>query len=158
MHVIVWLSQCHGSNAKGEPCKFFWRSSKSPSASPTLSSQLTFTAPPLLSTTSVPVSQGTGKCLIVGCGQSCIANDCPRKVCRKHCIERGGCLSKKHRASTVPAHTMPSIVPHQTPLAPPIPPFVVPHHLSLPWASTCKGNCGAKLNRILAGGPKFNIL
>ena len=53
---------------------------------PMLSSQLTFTAPPLLLAVSPPVSQGSGKCLIVGCGQSHIANDCPHRVCQKHCI------------------------------------------------------------------------
>ena len=104
--------------------------------SPTFSSQPTFTTPPLLSAVLAPVTQGAGKCLVVGCGQSCIANDCPCRVCQKHCIKRGGCPSKKHRVSTVAVHTASFIVPQQAPLVMPPPPFVVPRHLSSPPAST----------------------
>ena len=99
--------------------------------SPTLSSQPTFIAPLILAMP-VPTAQGAGKCLVNGCGQSRIADDCACRVCRKHCIEMGGCASKKHRPSTVPVH--PPAPP--APLMPPMTPLGFPHHPSPPRAST----------------------
>lgn len=37
---------------------------------------------------------------MAACGQRRIADDCSRRVCRKHCIELGGCPSKKHKTTT----------------------------------------------------------
>jgi hypothetical protein len=39
------------------------------------------------------------RCSILGCGQTRIADDCSRHICRKHCIEQGGCTSKKHKGT-----------------------------------------------------------
>ena len=131
MGVNIQLLQCCGANTKGEPCNFIQRSSKSPSMSPTLSSQLTFIAPLVLAMP-VPTAQGAGKCLVNGCGQTRIADDCAHRVCCKHCIEMGGCTSKKHRPSTFPVH--PPAPP--APLMPPMTPLGFPHRPSPPRAST----------------------
>ncbi|KAF8952645.1 hypothetical protein BDZ97DRAFT_1681014 [Flammula alnicola] len=124
----VLFATCHGVNDKGEQCSFIRRASKSPSASPTLPSEPTFPGPPPLAA-SVPVPQAMGtKCPIHTCGQSRIADDCQRRVCRKHCIEAGGCSSKKHKVSTGAASAAPT-----APLALPSRPPPVP---SLPSASS----------------------
>ncbi|EDR05526.1 uncharacterized protein LACBIDRAFT_329487 [Laccaria bicolor S238N-H82] len=75
--------------------------------------QPTFTVPSLPSAVLAPVSQGAGKCLIMG-----------------------GCSSKKHKTPAIPAHTPLLVVPPQAPLVLPPPPFVIPHRLSPPPAST----------------------
>lgn len=41
------------------------------------------------------------RCPVPTCGQTRLADDCPRRFCRKHCIEKGGCGSKKHKVSTM---------------------------------------------------------
>ena len=136
----IQLLQCCGANVKGEPCNFIQQLSKSPSVLPTLSSQPTLIAP-LVSATPVPTAQGAGKCLVNGCGQTCIADDCTHRVCHKHCIEMGGCASEKHRPSTVPVHppappaplmlpTMTLGFPHHPELLPPF----LPHHPQNPPA------------------------
>jgi hypothetical protein len=96
-------------NTNGKQCAFFRRLSKSPSVSPPLPSHPTF---------QVVASTGiTGKCPVAGCGQSRIANDCLRRagICRKHCIDKGGCSSKKHNPE---AHTTMSVFSQQAPLVP----------------------------------------
>jgi len=93
---------CRRKNSNGEQCSFFRRLSKSPSVSPALPSEPTFVS---------PVTQGTqaSQCPVAGCGQSRIANDCQRRICRKHCVEKGGCSYKKHKAEV---HTTTSTIRH----------------------------------------------
>lgn len=91
----VFFATCHAANDKGEKCTFIRRASRSPSASPTLPFQATFPDPILVA----PPAQTTSRCPVSGCGQTRLADDCPRHICRKHCIEQGGCTSKKHKSS-----------------------------------------------------------
>ena len=114
----------------GEDCNTIrWQkgSSKSLSISPpsttaSLPIGAPTTATPFVTTTQ---SQGTvthGKCPVQGCGQSRIAPDCGRQLCRRHCREAGGCSSKNHPPKT-PGAT-----------APVVPPIVIPPPL-LPSAA-----------------------
>lgn len=111
------ILQCHNVNKDtGEECNFVLRQSKSPSPTPTQPADPTFNGPSLSSSASIP--QVARQCPVSTCGQTRLADDCPRRLCRKHCIEKGGCGLKKHMVSTA-----------TTALALP------PHTLSLPFTS-----------------------
>ncbi|KAF8814083.1 hypothetical protein BYT27DRAFT_7082951 [Phlegmacium glaucopus] len=99
----VLFATCHGVNSRGERCSFVRRASKSPSASPSLPSTSIFHDHPPVAP--ALITQVAEKCSIHSCGQTRLADDCPRRVCRKHCIEQGGCPSKKHKASTMTGAT-----------------------------------------------------
>ncbi|KAF8797811.1 hypothetical protein BYT27DRAFT_7124718 [Phlegmacium glaucopus] len=103
------VATCHLTNAQGEQCKFIRFASggsKSPSMSPPSMSTLTFPPTPLaLLTGPVP-----SRCLIQGCGQTRIAEDCPRRICRKHCVEQGGCMLKKHKVANSTAPALPPAI------------------------------------------------
>jgi len=122
----VPFAVCHRKNTNGIQCSFFRRLSKSPSISPPLLSEPTFAA-------SSSITQGSGKCPVAGCGQSRIANDCPRRICRKHCIEKGGCSSKKHKPEV---HTTTPAISHQAPQMPLPPVTIFPLHPEPPKTFT----------------------
>lgn len=107
------VAVCNGPNAQGESCRTIrWKkSSTSPSSSPPLNSPPPVIPAPLpqalepagslppamggsvFATTAPP---GTPQCPTRGCGQTRIAPDCQRRLCRKHCVSNGGCTSKTH--------------------------------------------------------------
>lgn len=118
------MATCHFTNEHGESCNFFrWApgSTKSPSASPsTLSAS---TLPPIAPSTTalshVPTIISSGstptRCSVQGCGQTRIADECLRRICRKHCIEQGGCTAKTHRTAQGPPLMLPPIRSDATP-------------------------------------------
>ena len=65
----------------------------------TLPIEHTLSGPSLAPSVSIP--QVVARCPVPKCGQKCLADDCPCRFCRKHCIEKGGCGSKKHKVSTM---------------------------------------------------------
>lgn len=76
--------------------------------SPTIPSMATFPLPSPFSTNTPVVSPHQQKkgCSVSSCGQTRLADDCPRHLCRKHCVEQGGCSSKTHKArGTIPTLT-----------------------------------------------------
>ena len=94
-----------------------------PSTSASLPIGAPTTATPFVTTIQ---SQGTaihGKCLVQGCGQSRIAPDCRRRLCRRHCREAGWRSSKNHPPKT-PSATAPVVPPMVIP--PPLFPSAAP--------------------------------
>ncbi|KAF8810913.1 hypothetical protein BYT27DRAFT_7221760 [Phlegmacium glaucopus] len=91
---------------QGEPCQFFcWApgSSKSPSVSPSIPSTPTL---PLPVAPVAPVAGPTPSwCLVQGCGQTRIADDCLRCVYHKHCIEQADPAPSQPQPATMVVHT-----------------------------------------------------
>ena len=88
-----------------------------------------------------------GKCDVEGCGQSRIALDCPRQLCRKHCRNLGGCRSKNHPPQT-PSRTTLVAPPFFMPPLPSQPPFSLP--------STAPPSLGLTAHPLLSGyGPSI---
>ncbi|KAF8802795.1 hypothetical protein BYT27DRAFT_7215152 [Phlegmacium glaucopus] len=129
------IATCHLVNEQGEPCQFFrWApgSSKSPSTSPSIPSTSTL-LPPIAHVTPVstlppPIAHVASiagptplRCPIQGCGQTRIADDCLRRVCRKHCVGQGGCASKKHKAAASLSLSHPLPPSNATTTPPPLP-------------------------------------
>lgn len=103
--------QCHGPNSDGEDCGWIrWQkgSSKSPPGSMSPEGSQRSSLPPTnLRGVSVPpptfqtvASQIKTTCVTQGCGQSRIAPDCTRRMCKKHCVAASGCPSKNHVCDT----------------------------------------------------------
>ncbi|KAF8955183.1 hypothetical protein BDZ97DRAFT_1765260 [Flammula alnicola] len=115
-HLIV---MCHLVNEQGKPCQFFrWApgSSKSPSASPPPSSTSTLPPAPI-----TPVAgPASSRCLILGCEQMHIADDCLLQICHKHCVDQGSCISKKHKAAASLSLPPPPLSSDTTTILPPL--------------------------------------
>jgi len=90
----------------------------------------------------IPSNHGPG---IEGCGQSRIAPDCIRQLCRKHCRDLGGCRSKNHPPKT-PSRT--------APVAPPFFMLPLPGQPPFPLPSTAPPSLGLTAHPLLSGyGP-----
>ncbi|KAF8894186.1 hypothetical protein CPB84DRAFT_1837276 [Gymnopilus junonius] len=98
----------------------------------------TFANLPSLQAPLAPIPHAVVKCLVEGCGQSRIADDCQHRICRKHCVEKGGCLSKKHRTMTTQASAGATAPASSFQQAPPMlpPPASFPLHSEQPRSST----------------------
>jgi hypothetical protein len=116
-----FFTACYKRHENGTSCSFFkWAddrispptsrfasssplcsptSSACPSAQPAPTPQLA--PPPTLTGTSVPMS--CAKPGRISCKSMRLHPDCKRRMCRRHCLEAGGCQAKGHNASTVPS-------------------------------------------------------
>ncbi len=77
-------------------------------------------------------------CSAYKCGQSRLAPDCQRRLCRKHCVAVGGCSSKNHNggsstttSTNIPASQAPATQPSLDP-GPMEPPSVQPPVVGTP--------------------------
>ncbi|KAF8953929.1 hypothetical protein BDZ97DRAFT_1603433, partial [Flammula alnicola] len=98
------VATCHLTNAQGEQCKFIRFApggSKSPSASPPSMSTPAFPPTPL----ALPTGPVPSRCPIQGCGQTRIAEDCPRRICRKHCVDQDGRPHPRFASHLTPIYT-----------------------------------------------------
>lgn len=87
------FARCPRINEEGAPaCGFFrWKSpSPSPSLSPTSVLPPALTLPPATTAPRVTIS-----CRKKGCSSSRIHPLCTRSMCRRHCVEQGGCPAKR---------------------------------------------------------------
>jgi len=145
--------KCNNPNSRGQRCEFIrWKpgSSASPqtSESPSLTPPFPVASQAYAPTGSFPIASqpvresvfypqrppGIPHCKTSECGQSRIAPDCWRRLCRKHCIANGGCSSKTHTSATAPA-PVPSAVSY------------IPTTL---FSSTTTGNGSTVLHRIFS--------
>ena len=109
--------QCNGPDAQGRDCQFIRFKQGVPNllaplASTVVDGQQTLTA-------FIPTPSLTARCPISGCGKNCIAPDCDRHWCRKHCADMGGCKLKNNRPSNTLLHTI--LPTPSTPAMPPAP-------------------------------------
>ncbi|KJA20095.1 hypothetical protein HYPSUDRAFT_142688, partial [Hypholoma sublateritium FD-334 SS-4] len=103
------MAMCNLVNEDGTQCEFFrWApgSSRSPSATPPMRNPPAH--PQVLANVAAATVTAPLGCPVQKCGQSRLANDCMRRVCRKHCIKLGGCASKTHKTTVdAPANQFP---------------------------------------------------
>ena len=143
------FEQCHGPNSLGKDCNTIrWQKGSSKSLSTSPFPQL-FLVPRwsnnchhFCSRHQSRATMAQGKCDVEGCGQSRIALDCPRQLCRKHCRNLGGCRSKNHPLQT-PSRTTLVAPPFFMPPLPSQPPFSLP--------STAPPSLGLTAHPLLSG-------
>jgi hypothetical protein len=96
---------CHAKSRDGTHCSYYYwlaeGTHRSPPSSPALSMEsslscsLPLIAPPSIQP-AVTLSSTQIICGKRGCGMGRLHVDCPRKMCRRHCVEAGGCRVKTH--------------------------------------------------------------
>ena len=121
------FTACYKKHENGTSCSYFkWAddrispptsrfASSSPPCSPTLSAPssaqpATLTPTPQLSPpptlTSGPGPTSCAKPGRDGCKSMRLHPDCKHRMCRRHCLEAGGCQAKGHSAPTVPSSAL----------------------------------------------------
>ncbi|KAF8799393.1 hypothetical protein BYT27DRAFT_6862923 [Phlegmacium glaucopus] len=109
----VYVS-CHTKSRDGTHCSYYsWLSEGvggSPPSSPALSmpsSSPPLSVPPATQPTQLAATLSSTQviCAKRGCGMGRLHFDCPRKMCRRHCVEADGCRVKSHLATNIVAST-----------------------------------------------------
>ncbi|KJA25528.1 hypothetical protein HYPSUDRAFT_134644 [Hypholoma sublateritium FD-334 SS-4] len=92
------MAMCRNVSENGKMCNFFrWCPGSRPTTrSPSPREYATTPELPQMAA-DLPLLRGPERqtCPVSGCGQTHLASDCGRALCRKHCIQAGGCTAVK---------------------------------------------------------------
>ena len=105
---------CHAKSRDGTHCSYyFWLAEGtdgSPPSSPALSTPSSSPDPSLLAPPStqpsITLSTTLTICVKRGFGMGRLHIDCPRKMCRQHCLEAGSCRVKTHLSTNLTTGTL----------------------------------------------------